>query len=154
MFESPNDALNLLFIILIPMLITAAVTAVFSAISTLAVYYYNKSRSVKEKSATYFLIFLGGILGVIIYYFVTKKDNLDRIDENKIKKFRIISILLMVIAAIGFGANIYASQTGMYDTDEYKRMMEEANTISYDMYAKDYIDSNMLNESADRTLQE
>ncbi len=156
MFESPNDALNLLFIILIPMLITAAVTAVFSAISTLAVYYYNKSRSVKEKSATYFLIFLGGILGVIIYYFVTKKkkDNLDRIDENKIKKFRIISILLMVIAAIGFGANIYASQTGMYDTDEYKRMMEEANTISYDMYDKDYIDSNMLNESADGTLQE
>ena len=93
---------------------------------------------------------------MIIYYFVTKKkkDNLDRIDENKIKKFRIISILLMVIAAIGFGANIYASQTGMYDTDEYKRMMEEANTISYDMYDKDYIDSNMLNESADRTLQE
>ena len=42
----------------------------------------------------------------------------------------------------------------MYDTDEYKRMMEEANTISYDMYDKDYIDSNMLNESADRTLQE
>lgn len=83
MFESPNDALNLLFIILIPMLITAAVTAVFSAISTLAVYYYNKSRSVKEKSATYFLIFLGGILGVIIYYFVTKNKKV----QNYINSF-------------------------------------------------------------------
>lgn len=152
MFESTNNVLNQLLIFLTPMLIVGAVTAVFSTISTLAVYYYNKSRGVKEKSATYSLIFLFGILGVIVYYFKTNKENAnhDDVDESKSKKFRIISIILIVIAVIGFGANMYASQTGVYDTDAYKQLMEEWHSASYDI---DYADSNIDEWSTDKTLQ-
>ncbi|MDE5963924.1 MAG: hypothetical protein K2G65_00815 [Eubacterium sp.] len=155
MFEITNDVLNQLLIFLTPVLIVGAVTAVFSIISTLAVYYYNKSRGVKEKSATYSLIFLFGMLGVIVYYFKTKKENADihDVNESKSKKCKIISIILIVIAVIGFGANIYASQTGMYDTDDYKQMMEEWHSASYDMYDNNYADPNIIERSSDGTLQ-
>lgn len=135
MITGINDVFQQSFIFLIPMLISGAVTVVCSAISAAAVYYYNKSRGIKEKGATYFLIFLFGILGVIVYYFKTKKktEKNDSLDESKSKKFRMISIILIVIAVIGFGTNIYASQTGMYDTD--------------------YADSNMIDWSSDGTLQ-
>ncbi len=152
---STNDALKIIITFLTPMLIAATVTTVFSTISTLAVYYYNKSRGVKEKSATYSLIFLFGIFGVIVYYFKTKKENADYhdVDESKSKKLRIISIILIVIAVIGFGANMYASQTGMYDTDAYKQLMEEWHSASYDMHDNDYADSNIDEWSTDKTLQ-
>lgn len=140
MFESANDVLKQAFTFLIPMLITGAVTVVCSAISAAAVYYYNKSRGIKEKGATYFLIFLFGILGVIVYYFKTKKktEKNDSLDEGKSKKFRMISIILIVIAFIGWGANIYASQTGMYDTDEYKQSVEKYASCFYDKYGNEY----------------
>lgn len=140
MFESANDVLKQAFTFFIPMLITGAVTVVCSAISAAAVYYYNKSRGIKEKGATYFLIFLFGILGVIVYYFKTKKktEKNDSLDEGKSKKFRMISIILIVIAFIGWGANIYASQTGMYDTDEYKQSVEKYASCFYDKYGNEY----------------
>lgn len=155
MITGINDVFQQSFIFLIPMLISGAVTVVCSAISAAAVYYYNKSRGIKEKGATYFLIFLFGILGVIVYYFKTKKKNADNgsIEDNKSKKFRMISIILIAIAVIGFGTNIYASQTGMYDTDAYKQMMEEWHSASYDMYDNNYADSNIDEWSTDRTLQ-
>lgn len=140
MFESANDVLKQAFTFLIPMLITGAVTVVCSAISAAAVYYYDKSRGIKEKGTTYFLIFLFGILGVIVYYFKTKKktEKNDSLDEGKSKKFRMISIILIVIAVIGWGANIYASQTGMYDTDEYKQSVEKYASGFYDKYGNEY----------------
>lgn len=140
MITGINDVFQQSFIFLIPMLISGAITVVCSAISAAAVYYYNKSRGIKEKGATYFLIFLFGILGVIVYYFKTKKktEKNDSLDESKSKKFRMISIILIVIAVIGFGTNIYASQTGMYDTDEYKQSVEKYASGFYDKYGNEY----------------
>lgn len=135
-----DDIMNTVFVMMKPALIAATFTAVFSLVLILSVWFYNKSRAVKEKSGVYFLIFLFGLIGAAVYWFTSRKkigEN-DGLSSSDKRKYKVVSIVLLIVCVIGFAVNIFNSAQGKYYDDEFVGIIEEMSAGYYDKYGNEY----------------
>lgn len=140
MHISDKDAFEMITTLSIPSIIMLAVYIVTNLSLTLAVYYYNKSRGVKAKAIIYPVIFVFGPVVALIYYLVTRRDgNIASIDEHRIRKFKITSIILAVIFAAGFITDIAVVNSGvLFNNDYLETVSRFANFSYYDRYGNEY----------------
>lgn len=126
--------INTVFILLKPVLITVAITAVISVGFVTAVYFYNKSRNVKEKSSVYFLIFLFGIIGAVVYFLSTRKkaENIEYTGDKK--KYKIISVILAVICVAATAVNVSGVLSDDVYSDDYSELIDRLSVGCYDRY--------------------
>lgn len=94
---SSNQYTDMIFTLLKPVLVTGLIAIVASISIAYAVYFYNKSRNVKEKFSTYELIFLFGIIGAVVYLISTRKKEANFEYTGDKKKHKIVSVILAVV---------------------------------------------------------
>lgn len=136
-----NDykALEMIKTLSMPGIIVSVVIFVLSILLALAVKYYNKSRGVRENGFIYFLIFLFGPLGALIYYLVNKNkaENIDFCENTDRNKYKIISVILAVVYAVGFVANIVVVNSGLLFNGDFYEIVSRLSTF-YDRYGNEY----------------
>jgi len=140
MHITDKEAFEMIATLSIPSIILFVIFIVSAILLFAALVFYNKSRGVKEKHFVYLLIFLFCPWSVPLYCILTRKkaENAFCRDEDK-KKYKIISVILAVMFALGFTADIVLTNSSvLFHDDYYKTISDFANFSYYDREGNAY----------------